>query len=106
LAGSQGILFLLAWQLIAAQKACQSPHPRRAAIRRFLMDVAATGTGCVQRWPVVGARQRRARSRLGVSPRDPSIPSILSTLRHHPISKVSKPPLTAGARQRENKTPT
>ena len=23
---SQGILFLLAWQLIAVQKACQSPH--------------------------------------------------------------------------------
>jgi len=39
LAGSQGILFLLAWQLFAAQKACQSPHPRRAAIPGFLIDV-------------------------------------------------------------------
>ena len=26
LGASQGILFLLAWQLIAVQKACQSPH--------------------------------------------------------------------------------
>ena len=29
LAASQGILFLLAWQLIAVQKACQSPRAAR-----------------------------------------------------------------------------
>jgi len=39
LAASQGILFLLAWQLFAGQKACQSPQPRRAAIPGFLIDV-------------------------------------------------------------------
>jgi len=34
-AGSRGILFLLAWQLIAAQKACQSPRaPGRPHIQR------------------------------------------------------------------------
>jgi len=39
LGAGQGILFLLAWQLFAVQKACQSPHPRRAGVPGFLMDM-------------------------------------------------------------------
>ena len=39
LAGSQDILFLLAWQLIAVQKACQSPHAPARCRWGFLIDV-------------------------------------------------------------------
>ena len=40
LAGTQGVLFLLAWRLIAVQKACQKPLlPRGAIIEGLLIDL-------------------------------------------------------------------
>jgi len=49
LAACQGILFLLAWQLFAVQKACQSPHSRRAAIPGFPHRCATGPRVCAPR---------------------------------------------------------
>jgi len=79
---SQGILFLLARQVIAVQEACQSPQPRRAAFPGFLIDVP----------PAVGARHCRARHgprRRG--PRRPAYNARLSTAKTNPCVRGCLP---------------
>jgi len=65
---SQGILFLPAWQLIAGQKACQSPRAPLRPFSGFLIDAPPIPPGTVAE-RVAGARHCGARCRRAVSAR-------------------------------------